>query len=361
MHGISRWLRASWLVVLLVLALTLPWLLSPYELGRVSIAYQLTLAVLSLTLLIGLCGQISLGQSAFVGLGAYTTTILVADYRWSFAAAAVAAVVVTGLLGLLVGLPALRLRGIYVALTSLGIAMVFPTILQSADGLTGGTGGKGLGVPLLPPLGSGLDPTQFVYLITLAITVGVLVLVHNIKSSRMGRALQAIRDQEHVSEAFGIRVGWTKLLCFMISSAIAGLSGVLFAIQRQFVSPGDFGLDASIDYFVGMAVGGKTSILGSVVGGGFLEYTPGLIEMSGIDLVFKPLVYGLILIAIMRYARDGLAGAATKVLSRLSGGRRDAPPSGPQSSGGAVREDPDDPDAISAALEAPVQSGRSRP
>jgi branched-chain amino acid transport system permease protein len=318
MHGVPRWVRTLWIAALLGVALILPWVLVPYELSKVATVLQISLAVLSMNLLVGLCGQISLGQSAFVGIGAYGTTILVTTYQWSMVAAGVAAVVVSALAGLLVGLPALRLRGLYLALTSLGIAIVFPTLIQSARELTGGTSGMGLGRPLFAPAGSGLDDTQFVYLVSLGITVAILVLVRNIKASRMGRALQAVRDREVVSEAFGVRVATTKLFCFMISAGIAGVSGFLFAIQHQFVAPEDFGLAASIDYFVGMAVGGQVSILGAVAGGAFLEYMPDVIESSGIDQVLTQLIYGVILIGVMLFFREGLAGGATAVVSRLS-------------------------------------------
>jgi branched-chain amino acid transport system permease protein len=302
----SSWSRIA-IAALLVLAVVLPWMLDPYSVTRVSALIQTSIAVLSLNLVMGLAGQISVGQATFVGVGAYTSTILTAQHGWNFWLACVAAILVSAGLGLVVGLPALRLRGLYVALTSLGIAIVFPTVVQAAESVTGGS--VGLSLDPLPesPVGS-LEVDQWIYYVSLAVMVVIFVLVRNLKQSRIGRALQAMRDQETVAESFGVRIAVTKLMVFTISAGIAGASGCLFALQNAFVSPSDFGLTASIDLFVGTAVGGQTSVFGAILGGGFLEYAPTVIADTGIDPILTPLVYGLILIAAMIFFRDGLAG-----------------------------------------------------
>ncbi|MGI5219227.1 branched-chain amino acid ABC transporter permease [Nocardia sp. CA-290969] len=283
-----------------------------------SYVLQLTLAVLSLNLLTGLAGQINLGQAAFVGLGAYTVVILNSTYSLTVLSASVVAIVVTGVVGLIVGLPSLRLRGLYVTLTSLGLAIIFPVIIQAAREHTGGTAGMALATPVTAPAWTGFDDTQWVYSVSFVVTVICCVLVRNLKNSRMGRALQASRDHETVGQAFGIRPATIKLTTIAISSALAGVSGCLFAMQRQFVSPGDFTLVRAIDYFVGMALGGSASILGAVFGGGFLEFAPRWISDAGLAPVLSPLLYAVILWLVVIFLPGGASGACRALIDRAT-------------------------------------------
>jgi branched-chain amino acid transport system permease protein len=330
----------------LAIALALPWVLESFSLGRVSAVLQLSIAVLSMNLLVGLNGQLSIGQAAFVGLGAYACALLM-NAGWPFFAALVVASLLAALAGLIVGLPSLRLRGLYVALTSLGIAIVFPTVIQATQSFTGGTAGLGLTDLVAAPNGLDLNPDQWIYFITLAVAAVVFFLVRNLKHSRMGRALQALRDHQEVAEAFGVHAATAKVLCFAISAGIAGASGCLFALQRQYVSPADFSLTASIDLFVGMAVGGATSVFGALIGGGFLQYAPVLIEDTGIESIFTPLVYGLVLILSMIFFRKGVTGAFSSLWRRVEGGgsRRSLTDVAPRQEIGTDGERPEGEDA----------------
>lgn len=316
---ILRTLRIVFPIAVVVVLLILPWTLAPFTLSQVAASAQIALVVLSLNLLVGMAGQISLGQAAFVGVGAYTVTVLVADAGMDFALASVIAVVVSAFVGLLVGLPSLRLKGVYVALSSIGIAIVFPSIIQSMSDITGGTAGKSLMMRIVPP--PGLTSAQWVYLVSILVVIVAFVLVRNIKESRMGYALRAIRDNQLVSETFGVQAGRAKLVCFMISAGLAGAAGCLFALQRQFVSPADFGLLKSIDYFVGMAVGGQSSVMGAAVGGVFLEYAPQVIREIGLDRLLTPLIYGVLLVIVMISFRHGIAGAIDAALRRWAAPR----------------------------------------
>lgn len=316
--GSSPVIRA-FAIILVVVGAALPFLAESFTLMRFSYVLQMALAVLSLNLLTGLAGQINLGQAAFVGLGAYTVVILNTTYSLTVLTASIIAIAVTAGVGLIIGLPSLRLRGLYVTLTSLGLAIIFPVVIQASREHTGGTAGMALATPVTAPAWTGFDDTQWVYLVSFVITTVCCVLVRNLKNSRMGRALQASRDHETVGQAFGIRPSTIKLTTIGISSALAGLSGCLFAMQRQFVSPGDFTLLRAIDYFVGMALGGSTSILGAVFGGGFLEFAPRWISDAGFAPVLSPLLYAVILWLVVIFLPGGVSGACRTLIDRMTG------------------------------------------
>ncbi|WP_017936460.1 branched-chain amino acid ABC transporter permease [Nocardioides sp. Iso805N] len=306
----ERWRRIGWTVTCaaIVLGAGLPWLISGYQLSQVSGALYLSLGVLSMNLLTGLNGQISLGQSAFVGIGAYAVAILVTDHGWSYPAAMAAGVVLSAGAGVIVALPALRLRGLYVALTTFGIGLVFPSLIQKFADTTGGTAGKTIFPLYAAPEAFGLTTGEWAYLVTLVVLLVCLLFVHLLKASSAGRQIQAVRDADVVAEGFGVPLARIKVATFAASAAIAGLAGGLFAIQRQFVSPGDLSLDTSINFFVGMAIGGSVSVPGAVVGGFFLQYAPQLTQHLGIAPIYTPAIYGGLLIVIIRFARGGAAG-----------------------------------------------------
>jgi len=314
------WRGVGWTGMLAAVAVAalLPWMLSSYHLSEASSVLYLSLAVLSVNLLTGMNGQLSLGQAAFVGIGAYSVVILVGDHGWTYPQAMAAGAVLAAVAGIVVAVPALRLRGLYVALTTFGIGLVFPTLLQKFTSVTGGSGGKSLTLAYLPPAGSGLDQGQWAYLVSLVVLVVAMLFVHLLKQSKTGRAIQAVRDNDIVAEGFGVPLARIKIATFALSAALAGLAGGLFALQRQFVSPGDLGLNTSIEFFVGMAIGGSVSVPGAVIGGLFLQYAPDLTQDLGITPIYTPAVYGGLLILIIIFARGGAAGLATTISQRLT-------------------------------------------
>lgn len=289
--------------------LALPWILDAYTLSTVASWLYLSLAVLSLTVLVGVSGQISVGHAAFVGASAYMSTILVADYQWNLWLACAAAIVSTMVLGAIVSLPALRMSGLYIAVPTIGLALVFPTWLQAAREVTGGYSGKALAVQIVPPPWTGLDAAAWVYVITVIAVAVCFVLVACVVDSRIGRALRAVRTNESVAETFGARVASLKVSVFVLSAGLAGVAGCLFTLQRQFVSPADFTLLLAISLFTGMAIGGQFSVWGALVGGAFLQYAQGAIEDIGVDPLLVPALYGALLIVIVIKFRAGVAGA----------------------------------------------------
>jgi branched-chain amino acid transport system permease protein len=232
-------------------------------------------AILGLNLVIGSSGQLSLGHSAFVGLGAYTTIILVADHHWSYFATIPVSAGMCFLLGVIVGLPALRIRGLYLAIVTLALAFVFPTLVLKYGTLTGGPNGK------KPARGQAkLDPPSWVpfhnagrlatplwtYSILMVMAVILFVLARNFVKSRPGRALIAVRDNQTSAAVSGVNLPVYKVLTFGVSGAFGGIAGTMLMMNRPFASDVQFGLNLAIFLVVGLVIGGAGTISGAVPG-----------------------------------------------------------------------------------------------
>lgn len=326
-------LNRALLVVAVALAAAAPLVLSPYSLTLLMGVVPFALAVLGMNLLTGMNGQISIGHSAFFGIGAYTVAVLVERQGWSYLTAGIVGVAAAAVAGLIVGLPALRLRGLYVAITTLGIALTFPGLIEKFRETTGGNEGLYVVEPFAPPSWLALEQGAWVYYVSVVILGICLVLVHNLRRSRVGRAIVAVRDHDRVAESFGVEVSWTKVVTFVLSATLAGLGGVMFLIQQQFVGPQSFSLHLAINLFVGMAIGGANTVSGAVIGGVFLQYAPIWTQRLGLDPVLTPAVYGVLLIVIMLFMREGIAGMIAKLARRFAPSRPTAPPGGPSGNG----------------------------
>lgn len=245
---------------------------------RVSQLNQLvawSVAILGLQLVTGFSGQLSLGQSAFVGLGAYTTVILVADHGWPFLATLPVSAAVCFAAGLLVGIPATRVRGSYLAAVTLCVAYVFPPLVLKFDWLTGGTDGKGpprTEGKLLPPSWMPfadhprLAEPLWVYCLCVGVAAVMFVLARNFLHSRPGRALLAVRDDPHSALAFGIDVPRYQAMAFGVSAVYGGIAGSLLMFDRPFASEVQFGTRLGIFLVVGLIAGGVGTLGGAVAG-----------------------------------------------------------------------------------------------
>lgn len=234
------------------------------------VAYSV--AILGLGLLTGHCGQISLGHGAFVGIGAYTTVILVADHGWPYLATIPVSVVICLVAGALVGIPALRIRGLYLATVTLAVAALFPVLVDKFPAFTGGPNGKVAGKEMSVPDWFFVDPytptgppTDHYYAI-LAVAALMFLIAGNIVRSRVGRAMHAVRDAPLSAAAAGIRVARVKIFAFAVSAAFAGAAGSLLAIQVPSVSDTRFDLYLSIFLLVALIAGGSVSIAGAIPG-----------------------------------------------------------------------------------------------
>jgi branched-chain amino acid transport system permease protein len=272
--SIPHWaLRVAGFVVIAYVAVS-PLLrdLKPSELGELTDIAVLALAALSLNLLIGFTGQISIGHSAFFGVGAYTLAILVDDHGWTPGWTYPVAAVVCFVVGVLVGIPALRLHGLYLVLVTLALAQIFPALVRKFDDLTGGSHGIG-GLSYDAPDWTGLESgrrgrADWLYLVALVTLVIGYVIVRNLVKSRVGRAMVAVRDNTTAAAVMGVNVSVTKTVVFGTSAALAGLAGCTAALRQTQVTPENinFTIIGAIVFLVIMVIGGTASLLGPIVG-----------------------------------------------------------------------------------------------
>jgi branched-chain amino acid transport system permease protein len=308
------WLAAAFVPTLLF---------SDYHLFQLTMVVVYAIAILGLAILTGFNGQISLGHGAFYAIGAYVTAILTNEYDVPYWATLPVSAIVCAGVGFLIGLPALRLGGLYLALTTFALAVAVPQLLKHnlLEPWTGGVQGLVIDKPDAP-FGLDLSPDQWLYLFTLFIGALLFLLAWNIVRGRIGRAMMAIRDHALAAEAMGIDIALLKTRTFALSALYTGVAGSLGAIVVQFVAPDSFGIFVSIYFFVGLVVGGVSSIGGAIFGGLFIEFVPNLAEK--VSKAAPGAVYGVILIAVMFLMPAGAAGFVGSVVARFRPGAKSA-------------------------------------
>jgi branched-chain amino acid transport system permease protein len=283
----------------------LPFVLSEFRTVQLATVGAYFIAILGLDVLTGHSGQVSLGHGAFMAVGGYTTAILMANHGvrdlWTIPVAAA----VAGGIGLLAGIPALRLTGLYLALATFGIAVVLPTILKKFDRFTGGSTGITLfGRPTQTGRGVGyLGLTNNTWLYALTWTIGVLlfVLAWWLLHARFGRSLRAVRDSELAAAASGVNRALYKVAAFGVSAAYAGVAGSLYAINVAYVSPDTFPISLSLYLLVGAVVGFFGSIWGAVLGALLIQFLPDIVQGLGVDAKQAgpaTFFYGAVLVAL---------------------------------------------------------------
>jgi branched-chain amino acid transport system permease protein len=337
-----------WLVLVVVLFfIGLPTVIDSFQSGEWAQALVLAIAIMGLNILIGYSGQLSLGHGAFMALGAYISAILAHRYKLDYLLTIPIAGLLTGMIGFLFGVPALRLSALYLALATFALAVVAPSLIKRPAELTGGV----QGIVLLPPVppqpvsdayaavtGTAMTSDQWTYYVTLAWGLVLFWLAWNLLRHRAGRAMRAIRDGEVAAAASGINLAGYKTLAFGISAFYAGIAGSLFGLAAGFVSPDSFPVALSIQLLVGAVVGGLASIPGPLIGGIFAYFLP--IESnqwvptqtwiptaiaSTIEKAGPAVTYGAVLILTMIFAPNGIVGLATSGYGRLRRRLRGAP------------------------------------
>jgi branched-chain amino acid transport system permease protein len=307
----------------LVVAFAPTFLFSDYHLFQLTMVVVYAIAILGLAILTGFNGQISLGHGAFYAIGAYVTAILMSEYNVPYWATLPVSAIVCAVVGFLIGLPALRLGGLYLALTTFALAVAVPQLLKHnvLEPWTGGVQGLVIDKPDAP-FGLDLSPDQWLYLFTLFVGALLFLLAWNVVRGRIGRAMMAIRDHALAAEAMGIDIALLKTRTFALSALYTGVAGSLGAIVVQFVAPDSFGIFVSIYFFVGLVVGGVSSIGGAVFGGLFIEFVPNLAEK--VSKAAPGAVYGVILIAVMFLMPAGAAGFVGSLVARYRRGAKSA-------------------------------------
>jgi branched-chain amino acid transport system permease protein len=233
--------------------------------------------------------------------------------------------VVCLIVGFLFGLPALRLEGLYLALATFALAVATPQLLKYRliEGWTGGVQGIVIIKPDAP-FGLPLNPDQWLYYFTLAVTVAMFVFGWNLLRGRIGRAIVAIRDHPIAAETMGINAPLYKSLTFSVSALYTGVAGALGAIVIQFVAPDSFTVFLSISLLVGVVVGGLASISGAIYGGLFTQFIPNIAD--SISKAAPWAIYGVVLIAFMYLMPDGIAGAVRRLAALLRARFASRPP-----------------------------------
>lgn len=317
--GCGRDLRI--LLLLWAVLLLFPWLApSSYVVGLGVMFFINLILVASLNLLMGYCGQISLCHSGFFGLGAYVSGVLSARYGVPVALSMPCALLLTALAAFLVGMPALRLRGHYLAMATLGLNAILSVLFVELVDITGGPNGLS-NVPALDVAGFGLDTDlrffYFAWAIGLFVMWGILNLVH----SRMGRAMSSLVDSEIGAASLGVDTRALKVAVFTLSATLAALAGTLYVHYTQFASPETFNFSASVLMVVIVAVGGWGKYWGPLFGALVFTAVPEiLLAFPDVQL----LVFGLGMIVVLVCFPGGIAGACERLGAAMSPRRRRA-------------------------------------
>lgn len=304
------------LIVLIVVALIIPFTNPPYIVGNVTRIFVATMPVLGLSLLTGFGGLTSIGHNALFGVGAYATAILATNYGWPWWLSIPFSILTVFVAGLLVGFPSSRIKGVFLAVVTLALGAMFPAIIHRLAFITDGNMGKRVD-KLRAPAWTGLMSDQWSYLVCLAVLLLCMLALHRMTRGRFGRALMSIRDQETAAVALGVRVARTKTLAFGVSAIFAGLGGSLFVLTQGIISSENLyvTLMGSIQFLAALLIGGASSLLGPLIGTVLAERLPPL--FAGIDPVLAHVIYGALLIVVILLFKDGIAGAIGRLSVRL--------------------------------------------
>lgn len=362
-HRTYRWgFWALWVLIIIVVGFAYS------DVGQISIGentYNLSLirlnkaiafmiAILGLQVVVGYSGQVALGQSFFVGTGAYTAAYLVQDHNWPYLLTLVVIIPFCFVLGMLFGLPALRIKGLYLALVTLGLAAIFPSIVQLERlfSITNGAGGKSVEsrlrapewVPLnevsnllqkIPLFGSYFGDGDlssreadrlWKYFLFAVIAWVCFWLVGNYVKSRPGRAIRAIRDNETGAAVSGVNLAADKTIAFGIASALGGVAGMVYVAELGIASPSDFTQLLAINFIVGLVIGGVGTLPGAVLGGLVITLIPdwaastssvGPVPDRWLTGPVGSFILGVMLIALMFVLPGGIVAGARKLKARV--------------------------------------------
>ncbi|MDO8776973.1 MAG: branched-chain amino acid ABC transporter permease [Burkholderiaceae bacterium] len=308
-----------WSCLLVALLAAAPLLLSKYYVSVILLLLITAVGVLGLNLLTGTTGLISLGHSGFLAVGAYAAGIVAGKLGWPMLASILAGGLSAAVAGIIVGIPSLRLKGLYLAITTMAFAVIINHLILNGGSLTGGS--EGLTVPQPALFGQALGAERGYYYVVLAFVVVFTFITLNILRSRIGRAFLAIREHDIAAKAMGVNLVRYKLLAFMVSAFYTGIAGGLLAYYTRYLNVDSFSLLISIEALSMLIVGGLGSVSGALLGTAFivllnesLGFVFGLLGASfggsgsGAAYEIKGVVYGLTIVLFLRFEPDGLMG-----------------------------------------------------
>jgi branched-chain amino acid transport system permease protein len=313
----QTWFVRIWLIAFLIVCVLFPFYGSEYMISTMIEVGIAIIACHGLNLLTGFTGQISLGHAAFMGVGAYACSILVGQAGVPFIVALILAGFVTALVGMVFGIPSLRLRGLYLAMATIAAQFIIEFTIRRWDKLTGGVEGMYVDPGNLGPFH--FDDRIHLYYLTFVLAVVVTMATKNIVRARSGRAFVAIRDRYLAAEVIGVNLFKYRLLSFAVSSFFAGIAGALMAQYLEVITHESFTIIQSVDYLAMCIVGGLGHILGGFFGVGFWFILERLLEVVNTTLnsaypdhvtwfvSIREIVFGLVIIFFLIFEPDGLA------------------------------------------------------
>lgn len=304
--------RIAYALLLLAL-LAAPWVLPKYYVGEISYLFIMCIASLGLMVLVGYTGQVSLGHAAFIAIGAYAHTWLLAQGMPLLVSIALASAF-TGLIGLAIGLPAIRVSGLYLAMVTLAFAILTEHVIGHWKAVTGGFNGLSVDNPVI--LGYDLSGLKSFYYLCLGVLVLVMLGLLNLLRAKTGRAFMGVRDSEAAAYSLGIWVAGYKVLAFVISAMVTGLAGALLAHHVRFLTPEGFGLILSLELVLMVTIGGLGSLRGAVLGAVLISMLPTFIsrikpmlpEQISKQFGLETFVFGLVLALFVLFEPKGLNG-----------------------------------------------------
>ncbi|MBB1650670.1 MULTISPECIES: branched-chain amino acid ABC transporter permease [Delftia] len=314
--------QAFWYGLLVLALLAAPALLSEYLLAQLTFVLIYAVVGLGLMVLAGYTGLFSMGQAAFFGVGAYAQAFFT-GLGWPAPLALAVSGALAAAVGVVVGLPALRVKGIYLGIATLAFGFIVEEVFARWESVTGGNAGKSVGV--VQAFGWKADTAESFYFVCLAVAVLATLACLNLLRSPTGRAFVAIRDSEVSARSMGIHVAAYKTTAFAFSAALAGVGGALYAHQIRFLSPDQFNIVQSIDLLLMVVIGGLGSIHGAFLGALFIIALPQgiaavkdlLPEAIGQAPGLKSFIYGAVLIAFVLLEPAGMYGRWLKIRSYL--------------------------------------------
>ncbi|MFH1350571.1 MAG: branched-chain amino acid ABC transporter permease [Pseudomonadota bacterium] len=311
-------LNKAWLLVVFAFVFTLPFYSNSYIMHIANVMGMGIIVAQGLNILMGYTGQISLGHAAFVAVGAYTSAILTHKTGLSFWFALPISGIMAACVGMIVAIPSLRLKELYLAIATMGYAFIINEVIVYWKDLTNGT--MGMMAPTISFFNMELNTGHKYYYLVCSLVVLLTYFSHNLSQSKLGRALMAVRDSEEAAQSLSISLVRYKIIAFTISAFYAGIAGSLYSHFIMFVSPENFGIMLSIEYLVMLVVGGMGHLWGAVLGAIFVTLLPEVIRLSvrflpgWLDIADLQLfLYGLIIIIFLIFEPEGLYARWLKV------------------------------------------------
>jgi branched-chain amino acid transport system permease protein len=307
---IRNWLPAALLVAFVCLALAF---LTPFRLSQLTLVASYCIALIGLNIVVGLAGQISLAHGAFFAIGAYATAIFVSKVGVPFPLALLGAGAVSMVAGIACGLPAVRLKGHYLAIATLALSVAVPPIANRWTSLTGGSSGLEIG-PIVVPAWLPLGRDAYLFLWAVGIVALALMAANRVARSPLGSSLIAIRENDVAAIAMGTNIAVAKVSAFGVGALLAGIGGGIFAQSVGFVAPENFGPVLSLLFLAGLVIGGTGSFYGAIIGALFLRFIPDY--AADINRYLAGVLFGVAIILCLRFMPDGPIAAIARLINR---------------------------------------------